>query len=1688
MSETIKELKQQRTSSKGSIIRIKNSIDANLSHTELGCRLGIIESYYKQALYYQTQIEKLKPKDDNRSEIDELFIAAKTKILTLMGDKQSSLHEESMSFPHIQQTRLPNIKLPKFDGKYLEYKNFINTFNNLVNSEPNLTKMQKFNHLVSCLSGEALATIHAFQVTEENYEKALARLKERYDNDTLIFLENINAMFEIQKISKPLPKQLRHIVDTTSALYGSLNSLGSAEKICDAIIIHLVMSKVDPETKQKWEESMDFSALPSWANCCAMLDKRCQQLDAQCRRNIKVYSANHQQSSAPNQNQNKQHSFVTNQTNYVCTFCSKTGHYISTCQNFIVLPVDQRIDEVNKLNICFNCFSKDHNVLNCSSRYSCRFCKQRHHSLLHQQTLEITPSTSTAFSHPAIQTITTTTNVILATAVILVRDKYDNYQVGRALLDSGSQVNFITDTFCSNLGIKRFRYYSEILGIGSLMYKVNFKTQTTIKSRVNDFEMPLPFLVSKNLTGYHPDENINIDDFDLPANITLADPAFYLRHGIDLLIGAEAFYSLLSVGQIRLGENLPTVQKTVLGWVVSGKYKSNQSSNQQSSLCLFEKSNDDIGHHIELLWKLESVDSVRQTMSTEQQACEKHFKNNVLIQDDGRIIVRLPLKKDRSLLGNSRDVAMNRFLSLERRLNNNPTLRTQYNLFMKEYEELGHMSRVDDKTIPHPNFYIPHHCVLKPDSVSTKLRVVFDGSCKSSSQVSLNDIMMVGPTIQNDLLITLLRFRCHRYGLTADVVKMYRQVLVHQDDRHLQLIFWRDDNSKPVETYSLNTVTYGTASAPYLAIRSLHHALEKFPVSHEIGKAIIKNDFYVDDMLTGADDLHTLQLIKDEVTEILSKSNFTLSKWHSNNTQIATISDGIKEMTVDDNITSTLGISWHQCDDTFHFKFKPNKEFSHVTKRSILSLTSTLFDPMGLISPIIIKAKILLQQLWLSKCNWDESVPQEIYTSWENLVEDFHNLPTIKIQRFIRMTNMIELQVHGFGDASTKAYGCCLYFRCKDSFGNVVVNLLVSKSRVAPLKTKTLPRLELCAAHLLAKLWNKVKQFFKYNISKTYFWSDSQVTLHWINSHSSTLSTFVGNRVAEIQECSKDACWRYVDSNNNPADLVSRGCTVDQLNESTWIHGPAFLMLSSCDWPQNMVLNLSEEDMQLEKRKSVHTIQLDAIPYELNLIHKFGNYMKCLRVFSYVFRVQRKLPIPDVIISPDELTYTLHHIIWVIQNHYFSTSIMELQKYGSINGPLLSLKPFLAEVSGVQLVRVGGRLLNSQLPISSKFPFLLPKSDPFVKALVIHFHRTNYHAGPRALVAILQQQFWIVNCRTLARQVVNQCVQCVRYKPKLLTQIMGNLPKDRVTGVRAFEVVGVDFGGPIPTYLKIRGKTPYKSYIAVFVCFATKAVHLECVSDLSSDAFIAALKRFVGRRGVPSKIYCDNATNFVGADKKLKEFRSHFNQPSSIDAVKTYCSSKFIEFSFIPPRAPHFGGLWEAAVKTAKSHMYRTLASARLTFEELTTALVEIEAVMNSRPLTPSSTDPNDLEVITAGHFIIGCSLQTIPERVNTDAEISNLQRWQRITAVKAHFWRRWHYEYLTNLQSNYKWQRPCKNIKVDDMVLVHEDNLPPMKWVTGRIINIVTGSDGHTRVADIKTPTTTLRRPISKLALLPIN
>ncbi|XP_037942440.1 uncharacterized protein LOC119675316 [Teleopsis dalmanni] len=591
--------------------------------------------------------------------------------------------------------------------------------------------------------------------------------------------------------------------------------------------------------------------------------------------------------------------------------------------------------------------------------------------------------------------------------------------------------------------------------------------------------------------------------------------------------------------------------------------------------------------------------------------------------------------------------------------------------------------------------------------------------------------------------------------------------------------------------------------------------------------------------------------------------------------------------------------------------------------------------------------------------------------------------------------------------------------------------------------------------------------------------------------HSATLCAFVGNRVSEIQDLTAGSHWRYVHTNCNPADIVSRGSTVKDLTNSIWFKGPSFLRQEMYKWPANKNDNLDFEEVNKEKRKAAFKVTVST-NYVIDIIDKYSSHTTAVRVLAWLFRwyhhYKKKFNrnVFTEVLTHEELDHAFRCIISNIQAQYFAEDIYLLNPGSITKGSLKYLNPFIEDTGGYKLIKVGGRLELADLAKECKHPILLPSKSEFVIRYVRYLHRKNYHAGPKALVALNRLEFWIINARELARRVVRQCVHCVHYKPKLLQQMMGNLPVERLTPSRPFARCGIDFCGPFNTYLRIRGKPPYKTYIAIFICMATKAVHIEVVSSLSTDAFIAALKRMIGRRGLPSDIFCDNATNFVGASNQLTELKSFLFNKITQSSIIQYCASEFINFHFIPPRAPRFGGLWEAAVKSAKGHLYRSLMTTKLTFEELSTVTTEIEAILNSRPLTPLLPDPSDYEALTPAHFLIRCSLKALPEWTEF-ANTNMLDKWSLIIGLKQSFWKRWSHEYINELQMRTKWTCEIPNIMPNAMVLIHEDNVPPLHWQLGRVLKVIPGKDEHVRVVDVRTSKGIIRKPIHKLAILPI-
>ncbi|GFX16737.1 integrase catalytic domain-containing protein [Trichonephila clavipes] len=907
----------------------------------------------------------------------------------------------------------------------------------------------------------------------------------------------------------------------------------------------------------------------------------------------------------------------------------------------------------------------------------------------------------------------------------------------------------------------------------------------------------------------------------------------------------------------------------------------------------------------------------------------------------------MALNKDPSCLGNSKDIAIRRLNSLWKRLSRDSRYLSLYAEFLKEYEELGHLERVVESSEPPTHYYIPHHGVLRPEKLTTKLRIVFNGSSPTTTGISLNDILLKGE-VKEDVFETISRFRRHKFAFTTDIQKMYRQILINPDQQDLQRIIWKHGLDAEILTYRLKTVTYGLSNAPFLAIRTLQQLAKdeksRFPLASET----LLYDTYMDDIVSGAPDLETAQQLQSQLKDALQSCGMNLHKWSSNSPELlnSSLSSDVEHSfsTDIDLSVKTLGISWKPFEDCFVFKVSVSAKHIY-TKREVLSVIAKLYDPLGFLGPVIAKAKVFLQQLWQCKLDWDDVLPNSIANEWREFVTTLKCIEEVKINRFIMADNNVRIVLQGFADASEAAYGAVVYLQCFLHNGAAKVSILASKSRVAPIRVISIPRLELCACVLLAQLVKKIRSTLRLNISDIVLHTDSTIALAWLNTPANRLKTFVANRVAKVQELTEGFQWNHVPSVLNPADLVSRGLRpCDLPNLRLWWHGPQFLEKGK----------LSSEETSLSPVKECE-------------------YSKELKTGS----------------SSDIITSSV-----CVSTNCVSSILSTLLRKNSDG-----------------LLRVGGRLSNSDLPYVNKHPAILPGNHNLTVQIIVHFHRKNLHTGASSLLHYVREKFWPLNGRSLCRKVVHECLVCFKSRPLVTSQLMGNLPRDRV----------------VPDY-------PF---------------------------------------------------NCSGANKELKRFLKLIED--SDDNLAGFLSAEGIEWKFIPPRAPSFGGLWEASVKSIKYHLKRVVSGSNLTYEEFLTVCIQIEGILNSRPLCPLSSNSDDLNALTPAHFLIGRSMTSVVEPNLIELKENALKKWQRITRLVQLIWNKWHRCYLSELQQRNKWQFKKQNVKVGDLVVLIEDNMPTFKWPLGRITEIYSGSDALIRVVKVKTQFGEYKRAISRVCLLPM-
>lgn len=1734
--------KKRRSSHKGKVTVFKNYLESLLKSKKPLSDLDIIqlsnrlESYKSLANEFdknQTLIDDIVGvSDEQLREREQFEIEYQYQLalgIHLLRENETACVAGSVPTPTAGDTatkafiKLPTIDLPHFSGEYQNWLEYRDTFESLIHNNKSIDDIQKFHYLRASLQGEASDIIKSLEMSSHNYRVAWELITERYNNTHQLIYNHLHALFSIQNIEKESATSLRQLLDTVNKNLRALNNLG--EPTVDTILIYLITSKLDFTTLRYWKESSKNNTVekPTLQDLKSYLSDRFMLLqNLEDTKNIHENIQQTDSKSHTSKSDNKD-----KQSRIPCPLC-KGQHFLFACPQFKQMTVEKRIEKVSKFsNFCANCLHNGHETKSCRGG-ACKYCQKKHNTMLH---IHKEPTKDTAHTTLASNSSSQHTSVLLSTALVHVIANDGTPHLARVLLDSGSTSCYITNSLSTKLNLTLEPIRGTVSGINQQHTKIFHRTNVLIKSLHGSFTVNLSCLVLDTIAHSLPHMRINTQGLNIPKHLKLADPQFYEPAPIDILLGADIFWQIISSGHIRLGKQQPTLQETELGWLVSG---CTTNTDKHTNSCFFNNNNSD---QLSRFWELDSLSNSQINDPSESDACEIIFTQTTTRQSDGRFVVNIPFKKSPDCLGDSYYQAKKRFYSIENRMNSNHTYKQQYSNFITEYIQLGHMTlnkhlhknthihsehntsiihssaNSTNTNIQHsPVYYLPHHGIIRESSTTTKFRAVFDGSAKTSSKLALNDIQLVGPVVQDDLISILIRFRQHKYIISADIEKMFRQITVAEHQRPLQQIIWRYNPTEPLQTYMLNTVTYGTASAPFLATRCIKQIgldcqntqNHSDSYDHKLVSEIILHDFYCDDLLTGIDDESVLLEIAKGVFSELQKYQFPLRKWQSNCPAVLNKlgfndSDSTTFNLSSNDPSKTLGIYWNINKDTIsytvHSEFVSQKQ---ITKRTILSTIGHIFDPLGLISPCVLEAKLIMQQMWINNISWDGEIPVSIQQQWARFVESLSFINHLSIpRRAFHDSSRDNIELHIFCDASQQAYGACAYIRTYTPGGNINVQLLVAKGRVAPLKTLTIPRLELCAAFTGVNLSNKVLNSLRNkNNCKCYYWSDSIIVLSWINSPTHKLQTFVKHKVTDILKHTEPQSWYYVPTKQNPADIITKCTNAQQLlHTPLWFSGPDFLRNDdNHSWPEQPG-HLSVSDLP-EVRSQTHLTHKHTIDNN-SFIYKYSNFNKLTRIVAYILRfihhckhkqsnnintkTCQQVCIGDVMpLSTSELNSARYQLAKIVQLDFFFEEYQLLlhNKQLPASHRLNSLNPFIGDN---HLIRVGGRLAQSPFNYDRKFPILLHPAHHITQIIFSTYHITLLHAGPQLLLSHIRQAFWPISGRNLARKTTQSCVTCKRFKGKIITPIMGQLPEQRLHANFVFSDVGVDYAGPIMiNNRKGRGSVLIKSYICIFICFVVKAVHLELVTDLTTESYIAAINRFISRRGKPNNIYSDNGRNLVGAARVITNFiRNHS------ESIYSCAAEQGVNFHFIPPYSPHFGGLWESTVKSVKHHLKRVLGMANLTYEEMYTLLVQIEGILNSRPLTPLSSDPSDLSALTPFHFLIGRTLTVLPHPQMSDCDSARLPRHQRVELLRQHFWRRFNKEYISQLHQRTRWQRTQGALTEGSLVIVKDEALPVAQWPLGRIVKLYPGHDGEARVADIKIKTGTIRRAFHKICPL---
>ncbi|XP_057704715.1 uncharacterized protein LOC130923208 [Corythoichthys intestinalis] len=1365
------------------------------------------------------------------------------------------------------------------------------------------------------------------------------------------------------------------------------------------------------------------------------------------------------------------HSKAKFKSNPYCPYCDNKDHFLNNCENFKKLSTAEVAKWIRDGKRCFKC-GRNHAAENCNLKRPCKLCKELHLTVLHEPSQQIQTSVNMVTT-PTVRVYLDRPNrsqhVMLKVVKVILRNG-DRALETHAVLDDGSERSIILPQAVQQLNLQG---QPETLYLQTIQQHVEQLQGSTVSFDISPLCRPSQkFRIHHAFTA----KGLNLAEHSYPVAALqqryehlrgLSLPPIDQVHPM-LLIGSDMPHLLVPTKPVRAGPpGGPVGVCTQLGWSLQGPTTLVQPTSTVQCLHISAASPaTELFKHVELLWQVDTLPYSNPRAATrskqDQQAMVMLQTHTTRVDVDGVLRYATPLlrRANATPLRAPMEAVLPCLRSIERKLAKDPKRAEVYCKEIWKLEKAGYVAQVSPEEAEQTDesWYIPHLMV----NHNGKDRIVFNCSFQHQGR-SLNELLLPGPTLGPTLLGVLIRFRQHAVAVSGDVKGMFHQIRLLPTDKSVLRFIWRNmDREQVPQIYEWQVLPFGTTCSPCCAIYALQQLIQD-SAEFEPGLAeTIEGSFYVDNFLHSMSSSEEVKRLIDDLRQHLQTGGFEVRQWASN---IPTVVEHLPpearsescelwlSKSSNDLQEPALGLRWNCLSDSLGYKPRPIAT-SVPTLRNLYRILACQYDPLGYIVPFTTTAKVLIQDLWKEEIGWDDPVrPQTLLDRWRTWEQELPHLIHLEFPRPYAPPHMdtstVTRALHIFCDASERAYGAVAYMRTVNEQQQVHVSFVLARSRVSPRKQLSMPRLELSAALAGAQLLDVLQRELTVPIHQTVLWSDSTTVLHWIKSESCRYKVFVGTRVAEIQNLTDPISWRYVNSATNPADDITRGLTLRELmSPHRWHQGPDFLHQSEECWPTMPSAESGSNDIEL--KKSVRVGNMTILPGPpVPVIEDFSSWKDLLQATASSLHGAANSQAENQLCEATDYIAAEAALLIKAQLDSFPDEVKALK----VNRPLpsdshlCSLSPEYDEVTG--LLRVGGRLRRAgHLEIDAIHPIVLDPHHPVTKLLIQDYDSTLLHPGPERVLAEMRRKFWILRGREAIRKHQHSCQECQRWRAKPDVPKMADLPSSRLRLYKPpFYSTGMDCFGPF--HIKI-GRRHEKRWGILYKCMTTRCIHLDLHESLDSEAFLMSLRRFISRRGTPFELLCDNGTNFVGGDRELQDAFTAMAPP-----LKEQLAKQRIIFRFNPPAAPHF-------------------------------VLIEVEGILNAKPLGYLSSDVADPDPITPNMLIMGRRDSSLPQAVYDSTNLLGTRRWKHSQLLADHFWSTFIRHYLPCLQERQKWRKDGKQLSAGQVVLIVDPQLPRSLWPVGKVTQTHPGVDDRIRTATVQVKDRQYLRPVSRLVQIP--